>query len=357
MSSIAFPSKEEIEKINLFFIIGRPRSGTTLLRTLMDAHANVIVPTESPFILILARKYKNITLWTEEIIKQFVHDIQVIWLYKTLKLDINELQKNLLSLQGETDYFTICKAVMLQFNNVFPKNQILWVGDKNPPYSFLFPDLFKIFGVKCKYIHLVRDYRDSHLSLLDQPFDFPYPSTTTSRWKKAYNHVSKIKEIYPEIFHSLKYEDLVTTPEKEIEKICHFLEIIYDPEILNFYLKKDEIEKIFPVVAIKNVHNSLLNPIKPDKIGLYKTGLSTRHIKICDLVAGKTAEKEGYIREYHSFSFWTYLRAFPGIVLFNLVILSFSLSKILSFKLYLKIMGRSVLSRLWNKYILRRKFK
>jgi hypothetical protein len=356
MSTIAFPSKEEIEKINLFFIIGRPRSGTTLLRTLMDAHANVIVPTESPFILLLARKYKNITLWTEEIIKQFVNDIQVIWLYKTLKLDIDNLQKNLLSLQGQTDYLTICKAVMLQFNNVFPKNQILFVGDKNPRYSVMFNDLFRLTGTKCKYIHLIRDYRDLHFSIMQQPFEFPYPATTTSRWKKSYQDIIKIRVKYPEIFHSLTYEEMVTSPEKEIEKICLFLGIRYNPDILNFHLKKDDIENIFPETAIKNVHKSLLNPIKPDKIGLYKNGITSRQIKICDFVAGKTAEKAGYIREYRSFNPIVFCMAFPGIFIFYCVVLITRFAEILNFKLYIKIMGRPLLSTLWNKYILRRKF-
>lgn len=39
------------------FIVGRPRSGTTLLRTLYDAHPNVNIPPECQFVVNLYGKY------------------------------------------------------------------------------------------------------------------------------------------------------------------------------------------------------------------------------------------------------------------------------------------------------------
>jgi hypothetical protein len=41
--------KEKINNTPFFFIIGRSRSGTTLLMTMYDAHPNVIIPFESPY--------------------------------------------------------------------------------------------------------------------------------------------------------------------------------------------------------------------------------------------------------------------------------------------------------------------
>ncbi len=40
--------KNKVKSLPFFFIIGRPRSGTTLLRTLFDVHPNVIIPLERP---------------------------------------------------------------------------------------------------------------------------------------------------------------------------------------------------------------------------------------------------------------------------------------------------------------------
>ena len=59
----------------MFFIIGRPRSGTTLLRILFEAHPHVIIPPESPFIISLYKKYGKVTSWDEKLIKEFCDDL------------------------------------------------------------------------------------------------------------------------------------------------------------------------------------------------------------------------------------------------------------------------------------------
>jgi hypothetical protein len=51
------------DRIPFFFILGRPRSGTTLIRTLFDAHPNVKIPPEFPFIPLLARRFRNVKEW------------------------------------------------------------------------------------------------------------------------------------------------------------------------------------------------------------------------------------------------------------------------------------------------------
>ena len=39
----------KIKELPIFFIVGSPRSGTTMLRTIFDAHPNVSIPLENPF--------------------------------------------------------------------------------------------------------------------------------------------------------------------------------------------------------------------------------------------------------------------------------------------------------------------
>ena len=56
-------SMANISQIPFFFIIGRPRTGTTLLRSLFDAHPNVQIPWECQFVLNLYPKYGTLELW------------------------------------------------------------------------------------------------------------------------------------------------------------------------------------------------------------------------------------------------------------------------------------------------------
>ena len=48
---------EKIRQTPMFFIVGRPRTGSTLLRTLFDAHPNVTIPQEWPMLLALYRRF------------------------------------------------------------------------------------------------------------------------------------------------------------------------------------------------------------------------------------------------------------------------------------------------------------
>ena len=67
---------QKVEKIPVFFILGRPRSGTTLLRTLFDAHPNVATPVECAFIINMRQKYAKVTNWTKELLTSFHEDVQ-----------------------------------------------------------------------------------------------------------------------------------------------------------------------------------------------------------------------------------------------------------------------------------------
>ncbi len=56
-------SIEKVRDIPMFFILGRPRTGSTLLRTLFDAHPNVIIPQEWPMLLLLHFQFGKVKCW------------------------------------------------------------------------------------------------------------------------------------------------------------------------------------------------------------------------------------------------------------------------------------------------------
>ncbi len=354
MKPVPFPTPEEIAKIKLFFIIGRPRSGTTLLRTLLDAHPNVIVPTECPFILHLSKRYKNIKKLNPKIVNQFIIDIQKVWLFNSTKIDIENLKNNLLFYCGEINYLTLCKIVILNFPEIFPKERIIIIGDKNPAYSLRYKKFFKLFGAQCRYIYLMRDLRDQFLSLKNISLEFPYISTVAKRWKLVHHLIYKSKDKYPNNFHVLRYEDLVSNPEKEFSTVCEFLNIPINKEVLNFHEHKNDFEKLFTQKTIENIHKSLLNPIKPDKIGKWKTSLSRNEKDIALLIAGKQLANAGYETSEILNKTTAKIKAIPGLVIFYTVSFIIELSYLLPTKLYLRVSKGAVLGYFWHKYIIRK---
>ncbi len=302
---------EQLNRIPFFFVVGRPRSGTTLLRTLFDAHPNVSFPPECQFIVNLYPKYGKIIDWEEKQILSFYHDLIEQWLFDTWNMDLDKLKKTLLSYTGNHTYGTICKVVYQQYNSLFDKQSIKFFGDKNPGYAIYTKLLLKIFP-EAKFIHIIRDYRDNFVSIKNVDFEVPIPSLVVQKWKYFFKKFNKDSRLNPDLYYVINYEKLASNPEEEFGLICDFIGIQYDEKVFDFHEKKDDILKEYPTGYVKTYHTSLLQKINTSKIGVWKNQLSPLQVKLMDLTAGEIAEQSGYKREYTSFSLWIYILAFPG---------------------------------------------
>jgi len=302
---------EDLTKVPFFFIVGRPRSGTTLLRTLFDAHPNVSIPPECQFIINLYPKYGSITNWTEKDILSFYAELLPQWLFDTWKMDNDELKKALLLYKGNNTYGTICKVVYKQYNSFFDKKELLYIGDKNPGYAIYSRLLLKIFP-EAKFIHITRDYRDNFVSIRNVDFELPVPSLVVQKWKYFFKKFNKDSVIKPDAFLVIRYEDLATEPERNMLSLNKFIGIDYTDSIFSFYEKTDEILKNYPPGYINTYHKSLMQKVNTSKIGVWKKELTPFQVKLMDATIGSTAEKAGYTLEYKKFNIWISLAALPG---------------------------------------------
>lgn len=307
-------SGQPLHEIPMFFIIGRPRSGTTMLRLLFEAHPNVTIPPESPFILSLYKKYGKVTLWDKTTIKEYCEDVFKQRYFDKWLIKKDDLLKHLLEEEGENTYHNMVKKTCLAHKSVYDKHEIKLIGDKNPGYSLYINRIHKIFP-EAKIIHITRDYRDNYLSLINVNFEVPIVPLVIYRWKFALHQAWKLKKKHPGLVYSIKYEDLAAEPEKHFKELCNFMEIEYDPSVMSFHEKKSEVEKAYTGSAeIGVIHKSLMNPISTQRMNLWKTQMSRRDIRIADLVAGKSAEKAGYQREFTAFNPFLYLWILPTLV-------------------------------------------
>lgn len=302
-----------------FFIIGRPRSGTTLLRLLFEAHPNLLIPPESPFIIILYKKYGKITDWNEAVINEFIDDLFNTRYFTKWLISREEIYSRLIAVQGENTFQSIVLEVYKAYKSVYPKKEITMIGDKNPMYSLYAHRIHQLFP-QSKIIHITRDYRDNYLSLTNVNFEVPIVPIVIYRWKYALKRMWKLKKAHPELIYSVKYEDLVADPEKHCRLMCDFLGIEFDPNVLSFYQKKDEAEKLYAGdEGVNRIHQSLFNPISTDKVNKWQTDMTPRQIKVADLVMGKTAEKAGYQRMYPKANPFLYLWISPSLIYASLM--------------------------------------
>lgn len=297
-----------------FFIIGRPRSGTTLLRLLFESHPNLTIPPESPFIIIHYKKYGRVTNWTEQVIKEFVGDLYQTRYFDKWLINREELTQRLLSRMGTATFQDMVLEVYKAYKSVYAKDEIRMIGDKNPMYS-LYPQRIHQLFPDSKIIHITRDYRDNFMSLINVNFEVPIVPIVIYRWKYALKKMWKLKAENPGLVYSIRYEDLVADPELHTRRLCDFLGIEFNPSVLSFYEKKEEAQALYAGNQdLSKIHKSLFNPISTEKVNKWQTDMTPRQIKIADLVMGKTAEKAGYQRMYPKFSLPLYLWIIPALL-------------------------------------------
>lgn len=304
---------KHLKDISVFFIIGRPRTGTSLLRTLFDAHPKVNIPLECQFIIDLYPKYGAIKKWTERQISSFLKELEKELFFDYWTINMDNLQKDLLSQKEELDYATVCKMVIFHYQSFFNDKQVVLLGDKNPGYTIYTEKLLKIFP-EAKFIFINRDYRDNFISLKKVDFELPFISMVTYKWKYFYKAFLKARQKQPDRYYYIRYEDLVDQPDVHFSMLCNFLGIPANNKVFDFYKKAGKIKNIYPEEQINKYHSSLLKPISRNKIGLWKKELSQRKVQIADFVAGKYAAKGGYEKAYRKSGPRVKIIAAPGVL-------------------------------------------
>lgn len=326
--------KTNLKDIPIFFIMGRPRSGTTLLTTLFNAHPNVKIAPEFPVMLFLYQKFRNVKKWDEEKIRSFVNHA----FYYSKNSQINENRVKNLRIDKEfiinellryKDVGTIqlfLKSINYYAFSLYDKAETQWIGDKNPVYSIFAHRFRKIFP-EAKFICIIRDYRDNFISMKkladrEVPVEAPSVSLQVARWKYFTKRFLNYKRRFPDKYYILRYEDLVTQQENTFQSLCNFLGIVYNPTVFDYYKKKDDTLRTYGNNPYwQKFHENLLKPINTGSMNTWQDKLSVKEVKLADQIAGKYAGKLGYERQYKGFDFWLFCKSIP-LLAYNYFLLS-----------------------------------
>jgi hypothetical protein len=291
-----------------FFILGRPRSGTTLLRFLFDAHPDVCIPFEGKVIWDMFIPFSQIQIWNEDSINNLVEKLLQIERVEKWGIDVNALKNTFKSLDSKPEYQVFIKIVYQHYKSEYDKNTACIFGDKNPTYS-LFPGTMLRLIQDAKIIYLVRDPRDHIISMKKARLGNGNIVRMAIQWKIALKDILNIKVHNPESVFILKYEDLVSEPEKKLQAFCDFLGIQFNPVMLNFYFKKDKYTDLFRVDGVdERFHSKLFQPVTPSRTNRWKTEMNPQEIALIELCVRKLATHSGYEISDHKLGFFSQLQ-------------------------------------------------
>ena len=223
------------------FIVGCPRSGTTLLKRLVDAHPQIAITPETHWI---TRYFEKRTGLTSEgqVTSELIPKLFEYHRFPRLEIARDEIEK-LIDPGKQISYADFVTGI---FNLYAQRSGKRLVGDKTPGYVRSIPLLHALWP-EARFVHIIRDGRDVCLSML-QWEKTAHTAGSIASWGE--DPVSTValwwewqvrlgleggRPLGPNLYHEIHYNSLVERPADECAALCTFLGLPYDDAMLKFH--------------------------------------------------------------------------------------------------------------------------
>jgi len=263
-------------------VLGVRRSGTTLLRVILDRSPSIAIPDESYFIPQLAARHRS-PIDAEE----FADDLGRLPTLADWGVDVSQVRERL------RDGMAPGEAVGAVYATyAADRGKERW-GDKTPMYMGYLPLLERLFP-EALFVHLIRDGRDAATSFLAMPGGivtrtWAHPRTPADfacQWKTEVAAARKLgARVGPERYLETRYEALVADPGMEVQAICDFANLAYSEDMLDYAGD--------PSVERKAHQQRLRQPPTPG-VRDWRNDLSATDVAAFEDVAGELLADLGY---------------------------------------------------------------
>ncbi|MDZ4699831.1 MAG: sulfotransferase [Rhodothermales bacterium] len=276
-----------------FFIVGASRSGTTMLRLLLNAHSRIGVPKELAFFTqamqkgaLTASARGRLTAATQ---RDFLHAFLTKKHHIFTRVDVAALEASILKAHP-TDLRAALDSVMAAWLTEQGKER--W-GEKTPKNLF-YVDYIHALYPEARFIHIVRDPRAVVYSMNR------FARFLNDSVLNAFNWYLSVKDGYgllkravpASLVMTIRYEDLVAGVEDTARRMCEFLGESFEPAMLDFYRESET--NIHPASAELGGVNTLTQPISTASVDKWRGGLATSEIALVEAVCGPLMEEMGY---------------------------------------------------------------
>jgi hypothetical protein len=165
-------------------------------------------------------------------------------------------------------------------------------GQKTPRFV-RFGDLLKKNYPQAKFVVVLRDPRAAVSSLIRSNVHHSNALFAARRWQRDMGDGVKLKQDYPGDVCLLRYEDLICTPEESLRQVCTFLEIEFEPEMLEYH--KTGTTEYSGYYA--QIHEKLNEAPDKSRIDAWRKHMTPPQIAVVESICGDLMESLGYPRE------------------------------------------------------------
>ena len=273
------------------FIMSSERSGSNLLRRILAMHSSIVAPPpphiwrhlsyQLPYYGLLSDVDNLKKAAIDAISMTQVSSSHLLWKHK---ISVDELMPHI-----KTPNLSGIIAALYDVY-AFRESAPAWVCKENN----LFDCAFQARAVlpDAKFIYLCRDGRDVACSIKNVPSHDQHIFHIAHEWR---NEQQKCILAFQELLAQnaailVRYEDLISNPAAETQRICEFVSLPYEPTMIDFHHDQDSKDESLKTTYWKNLGKPI---IKHNSAKFYKE-LTKREISLFQLVAGDILESLGY---------------------------------------------------------------
>jgi sulfotransferase family protein len=266
-------------------ILGVSRSGTTLLKEMLDRHPDLAIPSESYFISQLWDRHR-----AEVDADRFAADLGRLERIAAWGVDPADVRARL---PARAPFHDAVQAIYACYAGARGCRRF---GDKTPLYMQRLACVARAFP-DARYVHIVRDGRDACLSFLAMRrrprLNFSRPRGVAgfaAQWHMEITDARALGDSLPAgRYLELRYEDLVRDPRAHLQRVCAFLALDFDDEMLEYHRAVDP--------SLLADHPLLAGPPQPARSS-WRQGLALADVRRFEAIAGDLLDDLGYPRAH-----------------------------------------------------------
>ena len=281
-------------------IVGCGRSGTTLLRLMLDSHPALAIPPETGF-LERATEFANATPTRDEFVSILTHYPPQAPTWADFGIEADRFRAAL----DRMEPFDIAEGYRTFYRLYATQHDKPRYGDKTPMYCRYMLAIAALLP-EAHFIHVIRDGRDVALSLRDTWFSPGPDIEARARYWRDWVSIACEEGRHCPHYLEVRFEDLVTDPQNVLRAICAFIELDFDEAMLGYHQRapqrlaehRDRYDSDGNLVVSheRRLRNQSKTTEPPDtsRVHAWRFQMDAEELRRFDLIAGDTLRQLGY---------------------------------------------------------------
>src|SRR5579885_1852199 len=256
-----------------FFIVGCPRSGTTMVQQALNRHSRIVIPPETKYFF---------SFFGHPLRQQARHVARV---NADLGIHLPIPTKPVRSADEGREFYELLAR---QYVARQPKKRVAFFGEKTPEHTGRLPCIRRLYP-DARIVVLYRDGRDVASSLTRVPWMSPDLYVNFAVWLYYSWVVRQERRSGRPNLYFARYEDLVADPERGLAGILRFLGARYEPAVARGFGNREGIPE--RELAWKE---RALRPITPERAGAFRKELTADEIAVLERLGREALPALGY---------------------------------------------------------------